>query len=140
MDLAGPEAAFNPDPMAPVHDRAIPLRPILARLAGIRVRRLFGTDAYFSGPVMFAFLADEGLVLRLPDGARESALQSGVARPFLGPLPAGLHGWVVMEYSPASAGWIDAAHAAARGMARSVARRRGRGPARAGRTAGGEGD
>lgn len=124
--------------MAPAHHPAAPIRPILARLAGIRVRRLFGTEAYFSGPVMFAFLADEGLVLRLPDGARESALQSGVAHPFLGALPAGLHGWVVMDYTPASAEWIHAAHAAARGMARSVARRRGRGTTRAGGTARGD--
>lgn len=138
MDLAGLDGVLNPDPMASFRDPALPIRPALAALAGVRVRRLFGTDAYFTGPVMFAFLAEEGLVLRLSEPERESLLVSGRARPFLGALPADLSGWVVMPYHHGAVEWLRMAHASARGMARSVARKARR-SGRSVRTAGSDG-
>lgn len=100
------------------------IRELLADLPGVRPRRLFGSEAFFAGPVMFAFAQAEGLVLRLPDGARDAALASGRARPFLGPLPEGLSGWVVVPAAAEAEPLVREAWSAARGLARSVARRR----------------
>jgi len=105
--------------------RSSPLiRELLAGLPGVRPRRLFGTEAFFAGSVMFAFAQLEGLVLRLPDEAREAALASGRARAFLGPLPEGLSGWVVVPADAEAEPLVREAWTAARGLARSAARRR----------------
>lgn len=104
------------------------MRAALAALPGVRGRRLFGTEAHFVGPVMFAFLAGDEVVLRLPEGAREEALDRGGARPWLGALPVDLSGWVVVTAGVEALPLVNAAHSAARGMARSAARKgRGRG-------------
>lgn len=106
------------------------MRARLAALPGVQRRRMFGTEAHFVGSVLFAFLAGEEIVLRLPDGPREAALAAGQARPWLGALPAGLSGWVVVGAVDDVAPLILAAHSAARGLARSAARKaRGRGAA-----------
>lgn len=100
-------------------------RALLADLSGVKMRRMFNSEAFFAGPVLFAFLGDEGLVLRLPDAARQEALAAGVARPFLGKLPEQLGGWVTVDYREEGVPLVRAAHATARGMARSLARKRG---------------
>jgi TfoX/Sxy family transcriptional regulator of competence genes len=99
------------------------IRSELAALSGVGVRRMFGTEAYFAGTVMFAFLAGEELVLRLPEGPREAALDAGRAQPWLGTLPVGLSGWVVVALDAELGSLVHAAHGAARGMARSAARK-----------------
>src|SRR3989304_4857191 len=67
------------------------LRDALGALAPVRIRRLFGTEAFFTGERMFAVLGVDALVLRLPEPARTAALQARAARPFLserlGPAP-----------------------------------------------------
>lgn len=111
------------------------IRDTLASLAGVRRRRMFGADAYFAGSVLFAFLAEEGLVLRLPMDLREEVLRSGQGRTFLGPLPEGLSGWAVVSPESPAEPLILAAHQQARAMSRSAARRKRRAgkPRRAGR-------
>jgi hypothetical protein len=138
MDLATGEADPIEDPMPKARLLLDPIRAELAALPGVVSRRMFGTEAYFTGPVLFAFVAGSEVVLRLPDGPREAALTAGEARPWLGALPAGLSGWVVVPAAPTQRPLILAAHAAARAMARSVARK-GRRTGRSVRTAGSDG-
>jgi len=96
---------------------------------------MFGADAFFVGSVLFAFLAEKGLVLRLPGALRAEALRTGQARTFLGPLPEGLSGWVVVPYDAAADALIAGAHDQAQGLARSAARKKRR-TGRTRRTAG----
>lgn len=124
MDLAASAGDLSPEPMTTARQSSPSIRATLASLAAVRVRHMFGTDAYFAGTVMFAFLAEEGLVLRLAGEAREAALASGRARPYLGALPEGLSGWLVVPVDADVPPLMTAAHSAASGMSRSVARRR----------------
>jgi len=123
MELAALAGVSRPEPRTSVREFPPPIRAALAQLAGVRVRHLFGTEAYFAGSVMFAFPAEEGLVLRLTGDTRELALASGRARPYLGALPEGLSGWVVVPADADAPPLMLAAHAAARGMARSGSRK-----------------
>ena len=101
-------------------------------MAPVRIRRLFGTEAFFTGERMFAVLGADALVLRLPEPARTAALQARAARPFLSERLALAQGWVEVPYETEFAQLIElarAAHAAAvRG--RKPARRRFRRAAR----------
>lgn len=126
MDFAGLVPVPSPDPMTDSADLPPSLRGSLARLAGVRIRRMFGADAFFVGPVLFAFLAPEGLVLRLPRALRAEALRTNQARTFLGPLPEGLSGWAVVSYDAEVDALIAAAHQQAQALSRSVARRKRR--------------
>ena len=102
------------------------LRDALGALAPVRIRRLFGTEAFFTGERMFAVLGADALVLRLSEPARTAALQARAARPFLSERLALSQGWVEVPYETEFAQLIElarAAHAAA-------ARRGGRKPAR----------
>ena len=58
------------------------IRDALTALAPVRVRKLFGTDAFFHGERMFAVLGVGALVLRLPEPLRTETLATGVSRPF----------------------------------------------------------
>ena len=111
-------------PLSP--SRSSLIRDAVAGLAGVRVKRLFGTEAFFSGERMFAVLGASALVLRLPEPSRTTILRSGTARPFLSERLALSHGWVEVPYETEFAQLIElarAAHAAAvRG--RKPARRR----------------
>ena len=100
------------------------LRELLVGLAGVRVRRMFGTDAFFAAGVLFAFLGDEGLVLRLSAAAKSTALESGLARSYLGRLPEGLSGWVVVAYDTQVDDLIESAHLQAQALARTKVRRK----------------
>jgi len=106
--------------------RASLIRDALATLAPVRVRKLFGTEAFFSGERMFAVIGADALVLRLPEPTRTATLRAGAARPFLSERLALTHGWVEVPYASEFAQLIQlaqAAHAAAvRG--RKPARRR----------------
>lgn len=104
-------------------DSPAAFRALLAELSGVRMRRMFNSEAFFAGPVLFAFFGEDGLVLRLPDEARQDALAAGVAKPFLGRLPEQLGGWVTVEFRPEGVALLQAAHLSARGMARSIARK-----------------
>ncbi|MGB7211328.1 MAG: hypothetical protein WBC97_01765 [Gemmatimonadales bacterium] len=50
---------------------------------GVTPKKLFGAQAFFFGPRMFAFLVDGAVVLKLPAGERRAALDGKVGRPFL---------------------------------------------------------
>ena len=114
--------------------RPIVIRDTLAALAPVRMKKLFGTDAFFHGERMFAVLGHEALVLRLPEPIRTDMLISAVARPFLSERLALTHGWVEIPYSSELAvlGQLaQAAHAAAgRVRGRKVVKRRFRRAAR----------
>ncbi|MGH7533496.1 MAG: hypothetical protein ACREL4_09420 [Gemmatimonadales bacterium] len=52
-------------------------------LPGVAPKKLFGAQAFFFGPRMFAFLVDGAVVLKLPAGERRAALERKLGRPFL---------------------------------------------------------
>lgn len=102
------------------------VRDLLAALIPVRIRKLFGSDAFFHGERMFAVLGVDALVLRLPEPLRTQAFTTGHGRPFLSERLALMHGWVEVPYSTEIAHLsqlAQASHAAA-GRARKPARRR----------------
>ncbi len=105
------------------YDTPAAFRALLAELPGVRMRRMFNSEAFFAGPVLFAFFGEDGLVLRLPDDTRQAALDAGLARPFLGKLPEQLGGWVMVDFREEGVALLHTAHTSARGMARSLARK-----------------
>lgn len=108
------------------------VRDALAALTPVRVKKLFGSEAFFHGERMFAVLGREALVLRLPAPLRTEALLTQSARPFLSERLAASQGWVEIPYTE-EFGRLNhlaqAAHAAA-GRGRRPAKRKFR---RAGR-------
>lgn len=74
------------------------IREALAGLPGVRVRKLFGSDAFFASERMFAVLGVNALVVRLPEPARTATLQQGHARPFLSERLTSSQGWVEVPY------------------------------------------
>ena len=108
------------------------IRDALATLAPIRIKKLFGTEAFFSGERMFAVLGADALVLRLPEPLRTNTLLSGGARAFLSERLGPTHGWVEVPYASELAQLTQlaqAAHAAA-ARGRKPAKRRFRRAAR----------
>lgn len=102
------------------------IRDALAAFPAVRVRKLFGSDAFFAGERMFAVLGVSALVLRLPEPARTATLQNGTARPFLSERMTSSQGWVEVPYHAEFAQLVElgrAAHAAAL-RSRKPARRR----------------
>src|ERR1043166_2189615 len=92
------------------------VRDALATLAPVRVKKLFGTEAFFSGERMFAVLGADALVLRLPEPLRTDTLRAGRARPFFSERLALMHGWIEVPYQSELAqltrlalmhGWIE---------------------------------
>ena len=109
---------------------------MLAAFAPVRMKKLFGSDAFFHGERMFAVLGNDALVLRLPEPLRTEALLAHSGRPFLSERLALTHGWVEVPYSSELAQLTrlaQSAHAAAGRGARKVVKRRFR---RAGRVSG----
>lgn len=109
------------------------IRDTLAALTPVRMKKLFGTDAYFHGERMFAVLGIDALVLRLPEPLRSETLFAHSARPFLSERLALTHGWVEVPYTSELAQLTrlaQAAHAAAGRGARKVTKRRFRRAAR----------
>ncbi len=112
---------------SPSSSRTALVRDTLAALQPVRVRKLFGTDAFFHGERMFAVLGMHALVLRLPEPIRTRSLAGGVARPFLSERLALSDGWVEIPYGAELAQLAElarAAHAAAGRGGRAPARRR----------------
>ena len=102
------------------------VRDLLAELIPVRIRKLFGSDAFFHGERMFAVLGVDALVLRLPEPLRTQAFSTGHGRPFLSERLALMHGWVEVPYTTELAQLsrlAQASHAAA-GRGRKPARRR----------------
>lgn len=94
----------------------------LTALAPVRVRKLFGTDAFFHGERMFAVLGVGALILRLPEPLRTQSLSSGLARPFLSERLAHMDGWVEVPYGAEVARLMSLAQAAHASAGRSRAR------------------
>ncbi len=92
--------------------RPIVVRDALAALAPVRVKKLFGTEAFFSGERMFAVLGADALVLRLPEPVRTDTLRAGVSRPFFSERLALMHGWVEVPYATELAQLTQLAQAA----------------------------
>jgi len=116
---------------APTRPAAV--RNALAALAPLRMKKLFGSDAFFHGERMFAVLGNDALVLRLPEPLRTETLFANAARPFLSERLALTHGWVEVPYNIELAQLTrlaQAAHAAAGRGARKVTKRRFRRAAR----------
>ena len=106
--------------------RATLVRDALAELAPVRVKKLFGTEAFFHGERMFAVLGNDALMVRLPEPLRTDTLTAAGARPFLSERLALAHGWVEVPYASELAHLTrlaQAAHAAA-GRGRRPAKRR----------------
>jgi TfoX/Sxy family transcriptional regulator of competence genes len=92
--------------------RSALVRDALATLTPVRVKKLFGSDAFFSGERMFAVLGQDALVLRLPEPLRTNTLLAGSARPFLSERLALTHGWVQVPYATELAQLTQLAQAA----------------------------
>ena len=69
------------------------LRERLLALPRVVTRKMFGAEAYFVGPAMFAFFTPTSLVVRLPPSAFTDAVTHAVARPFLSFGAAQVNGW-----------------------------------------------
>jgi len=92
--------------------RSTLVRDALAVLTPVRIKKLFGTEAFFLGERMFAVLGADALVLRLPEPVRTDALRGGLARPFLSEGLALMHGWVEVPYATELAQLAQLAQAA----------------------------
>jgi TfoX/Sxy family transcriptional regulator of competence genes len=102
------------------------VRDALSELAPVRIKKLFGTEAFFHGERMFAVLGNDALMVRLPEPLRTDTLTAAGARPFLSERLALTHGWVEVPYASELAHLTQlaqAAHAAA-GRGRRPAKRR----------------
>jgi TfoX/Sxy family transcriptional regulator of competence genes len=108
------------------------VKDALAALTPIRIRKLFGTEAYFHGERMFAVLGRDALVLRLPPPLRTEALAASTARPYLSERLAITQGWMEIPYTDELARLTQLAQAAhlAAGRGRSPAKRKFRRAAR----------
>ena len=113
------------------------LRERLLALPRVVTRKMFGAEAYFVGPAMFAFFTPTSLVVRLPPSAFTDAVSHGAARPFLSFGAAQVNGWAEIVFEGRSEGdldrWVSSAHASGTHAARSAARRKR--PSRARRVA-----
>jgi TfoX/Sxy family transcriptional regulator of competence genes len=94
------------------------VRDALAALSPVRIKRLFGTDAFFHGERMFAVLGSDALVVRLPEPLRSDSITAGGARPFLSERLALSHGWVEVPYASELAHLTRLAEAAHAGAGR----------------------
>jgi len=104
------------------------LRERLLALPRVVTRKMFGAEAYFVGPAMFAFFTPTSLVVRLPPSAFTDAVSHGVARPFLSFGAAQVNGWAEIGFDgkaePDLQRWVSSAHASGTHAARSAARRK----------------
>ncbi len=104
------------------------LRDRLLGLPRVITRKMFGAEAYFVGPAMFAFFTPTSLVLRLPPSAFTEAVTSGSARPFLSFGAAQVNGWAELPFDRREESdfghWLHAAHASGTHAARGAARRK----------------
>ena len=113
------------------------LRDRLLGLPRVVTRKMFGAEAYFVGPAMFAFFTPTSVVVRLPPSAFTEAVSHGVAKPFLSCGAAQVNGWAEIGFDGREESdltrWVASAHASGTHAARSAARRKK--PSRARRVA-----
>ena len=113
------------------------LRQRLLALPRVVTRKMFGAEAYFVGPAMFAFFTPTSVVMRLPPSAFTDAVSHGHARPFLSFGAAQVNGWAEIGFDGRDEAdlsrWVASAHASGTHAARSAARRKK--PSRARRVA-----
>ena len=99
-------------------------------LPNVTTRKMFGAEAFFHGRRMFAFLREDQVVLKLPEGEREQLLESRAARPFLVDENAGFGRWVEIPGSGEDAAravlLVQSAYSAAKRPDRDGPRRRRR--------------
>lgn len=100
------------------------VRDALAQLTPVRVKKLFGTEAFFHGERMFAVLGSDALMLRLPEPLRSDVISASGARPFLSERLALTHGWVEVPYAS------ELAHLTRLAQSAHLAAGRGRRPAK----------
>jgi TfoX/Sxy family transcriptional regulator of competence genes len=108
----------------PAPSRPTLVRDALAELTPVRVKKLFGTEAFFHGERMFAVLGNDALMVRLPEPLRTETLSAAGARPFLSERLALTHGWVEVPYAS------ELAHLTRLAQAAHAAAARGRRPAK----------
>jgi len=94
------------------------VRDALAALAPVRIKKLFGTEAFFHGERMFAVLGGDALIVRLPEPLRTDTITAASARPFLSERLALTHGWVEVPYASELAHLTRLAQAAHTGAGR----------------------
>jgi hypothetical protein len=118
----------------PRSDAALVVQAALLGMPGVAPKRLFGAQAFFFGPRMFAFLTDDAAVLKLPPAERRAALEDGYGRPYLvGPRePFGRWLEVPLDEPGRVLHLARLAYAATRLPERDGPRRRRSRPARAG--------
>lgn len=102
------------------------LRARLLELPSVVTKRMFGAEAYFVGPAMFAFFTPKSVVLRLPHSAFAEAVARGEARPFLSLGAAHLNGWAEVPFAGQPAAALDPLLRAAHASGTLAARRAGR--------------
>ena len=104
------------------------LRQRLLGLPRVVTRKMFGAEAYFVGPAMFAFFTPTSVVVRLPPSAFTDAVSHGVAKPFLSFGAAQVNGWAEIGFDGREEAdltrWVASAHASGTHAARSAARRK----------------
>lgn len=98
--------------------RSTLIRDALAALLPVRVKKLFGTEAFFHGERMFAVLGNDALIIRLPEPLRTETVSASGARPFLSERLALTHGWVEVPYASELAHLTRLAQAAHAGASR----------------------
>lgn len=77
-------------------------------------RHMFGSDCFLAGGRMFAFLAPDGLVLRLPEERYQEALSLPGVHPFtMRGVPFGKWARFPASDAPSLLPWLRAAHAQA---------------------------
>jgi hypothetical protein len=113
------------------------LRQRLLALPRVVTRKMFGAEAYFVGPAMFAFFTPTAVVVRRPPSAFTDAVSHGHAKPFLSFGAAQVNGWAEIGLAGRDESdltrWLGSAHASGTHAARSAARRKK--PSRARRVA-----
>lgn len=99
-------------------------------LPNVTTRKMFGAEAFFHGRRMFAFLREDLVVLKLPEGQREELLEARTARPFLVNENAGFGRWVEIpgsvDHAERSVSLVQSAYNAAKRPDRDGPRRKRR--------------
>lgn len=107
-------------------DAAAAMHAAILGLPGVTPKKLFGAQAFFFGPRMFAFLVDGAVVLKLPASERRIALERSQGRPYLvgANVPFGRWLEVAVDDPARALHLIRVAHAAAQVPDREGPRKR----------------
>lgn len=107
-------------------DTSAAIHAAILSLPGVTPKKLFGAQAFFFGPRMFAFLGDDAVVLKLPASERGAALQENQGRPYLVRANVPFGRWLEVPFTDAGRALhlIRVAHAAAQVPDREGPRKR----------------